>query len=187
MKIFNQTFIYHTLRKTIVAILLPAVIVIIVSGCIPDTMEGEINKTDPSIISDPPDFSGSQLIIEDINGEDLYPGDGIMIKLILKNSGDHAVENIITEILQDEIPLIFEDVPGFKTERLDSDAEVVLETSAKIAGGIEEDLQGNIDLSIHTEVNEEFHISKSIEILGVREYERNLIPINMLMILITRL
>ena len=44
-------------------------------------------------------FQVPKLIIEDINGEDLYPGDEIIIRLILKNNSGKALEEVIAVLV----------------------------------------------------------------------------------------
>ena len=130
-----------------------------------------------NITHPPPSFSGSRVTIEDLNGEDFYPGDEARVTVFLKNSGDSIAEDIMVELKSDGLI----DIPGeSKVMEINTimpgDTES-LEILVKITGDIEEDSRGYIDFNVYADGTEFFKGSAGIDILGVREYARNFIPI----------
>ncbi|MFC2159555.1 polysaccharide deacetylase family protein [Actinomycetota bacterium] len=151
--------------------------VIFFTGCIPDIAEPDSNSQVGSITDTPPSFSGSEVTIEDINGEDFYPGDEAKVTIFLKNSGDSTAENIMVKLGSDGLI----DIPG-ESEVMEINTIMpgetqVLETFVRITGDIEEDSQGYIDFSVYAGGTGLFKGYAGVDILGVQEYTRNFIPI----------
>jgi len=64
------------------------------TGCISDIVEPNNSSQVKNNTDTPPSFSGSEILIEDLNGGDFYPGDEAMATILLKNSGSSIVEDI---------------------------------------------------------------------------------------------
>jgi len=122
-------------------------------------------------------FYGSDIRLEDINGGDFYPGDPVELSLLIKNSGSLPAENISVELYTKGLI----DIPSGNTsiaiEALPEWERRSFVVSGTINGGIEEDLQGSIGFGIYAGGEELFNSFTDINIIGVREYSRNFIPI----------
>jgi peptidoglycan/xylan/chitin deacetylase (PgdA/CDA1 family) len=144
----------------------------VIAGCMPASgPDREFNKADI------PDLSGSALMIEDLDGGDLYPGDSIGIKLILKNNGGEVLEDISLKPVDDTVSLVLDDMPGLEDKQAGPGETLIVEGRGHIGGGIRDDIYGSASLDIFSGKKNIFRVSEDIEVLGVAEYERGLIPI----------
>ena len=151
--------------------------VIFFTGCIPDIVDPNSSIQVENNTDTPPSFSGSEIIIEDINGEDFYPGDEARVTIFLKNSGDSIVEDIMVELESGGLIDIPEESKVMEISGIMPGETQVLKTSVTITRDIEEDSRGYIDFNVYANVTGLFKGSTEIDILGVREYTRNFIPI----------
>ncbi len=150
---------------------------IFLTGCISDIVEPEDGSPADNIAAAPPSFSGSEITIEDISGEDFYPGDEARVTIFLKNSGGSIAEDIRVELESDGLIEIPEEKASMEIDKLMPGETGSLEALVKIAGDIEEDSKGYIDFNAYADGAGLFRGSADIDILGVREYARNFIPI----------
>jgi len=158
------------------AIILFLSIPLLIQGCHSGNPAG-VTESDEEILEETYSFYGSGIRLEDLNGGDLYPGDPVELALLIKNSGKVPAENIRVELY----PQGLIDIPTGNTsigvEILPEGESRSLEIEGAIKVGIEEDVQSNIGFGIYSGVEEIFDGSTEINILGVREYSRNFIPI----------
>lgn len=150
---------------------------VLLVGCISDFALPEDGSPADNITDKPPSFSGSEITIEDINGEDFYPGDEAEATILLKNSGGSIAENISIELKSNGLIEIPTEKASMGIDALMPGETASLEVLVKITGGIEEDLKGYIDFSVYADEAELFKGTADIDIFGVREYMRNTIPI----------
>jgi len=171
--------IMHTAihRTIIMALALLACGAILLTGCIPDiTPPGDGSPAD-NIADAPPSFSGSEIVVKDISGEDFYPGDEAKVTIFLKNSGGSIAEDIRVELEPGGPIEIPEESAVIEIDALMPGETGSLEILAKIAGGISQDSKGYIDFNVYADKAEPFNGSADIDIYGVKEYTHNFIPI----------
>ena len=164
-------------RIMILCLVLLASGIILFTGCISSFVETEDRNQADNATGSPPSFSGSGITIEDINREDFYPGDEARVTILLHNSGGSTAENIRVELDSDELIEIPEDEASIEIDKLMPGETESLEILAKITGDIEEDSSGYINFNAYADKAGIFKGSAGIDILGVREYGRNFIPI----------
>ena len=173
---------YNLIYTAIYRIIIPGLVLltsgaIFFTGCISDIAPPENGSPEDNITDTPPSFSGSEIIIEDINGEDFYPGDEARVTILLKNSGGSIAEDIRVELESGGSIEIPEESTVMEISTLMPGETGSREVLVKIAGIIEEALKGYIDFNVFADGAGLFRGSAGIDILGVREYARNFIPI----------
>ena len=173
---------YNLIYTALYRIMIPGLIfltsgVIFFTGCISDIVEPEVSGISDDTIDSPPSFFGSEITIEDINGEDFYPGDEARVTIFLKNSGDSIAEDIMVELESDGLIDMPEESKVMEINKIMPGETESLETLVKITGDIEEDSRGYINFNAYADRAGVFKGSAGIDILGVREYTRNFIPI----------
>jgi len=173
---------YNLIYTALYRIMIPGLILltcgaVLLTGCISDSALPEDGSPADNITDDPPSFSDSEIIIEDINGEDFYPGDEAEVTILLRNSGSSIAEDISIELKSNGLIEIPEEKASMGIDKLMPGEIVSLEVLVKIAGSIEEDLKGYIDFSVYADGAGLFKGTADIDIFGVREYTRNFIPI----------
>ncbi len=151
--------------------------IIFFTGCISDIIEPDNSSQVKNNTDTPPSFSGSEILIEDLNGGDFYPGDEAMATILLKNSGSSIVEDIRVKLESGGLIKIPEDRALIEIDKLMPGETRSLETPLKIAGLIKKDLKGYVYFNVYADGTGLFRESADIDILGVREYTRNFIPI----------
>lgn len=160
-------------RKMAIGLILLICGTILLAGCVPSIDQAENNR----LIDAPPSFSGSEIMIEDINSGDFYPGDEADVIIFIKNSGDIVAEDIRVKLESGGLIEIPGDKMSMEVDKLVPGETVLLRCMVKIAKGIEEDSKDYIGFTISIDGAALFNGTSSIDILGVREYTRNFIPI----------
>ena len=142
---FIRTAIY---RKITTGLIFLTSGIIFFTGCTPDIVKQDSSSQVENITDTPPSFSGSEIIIEDINGEDFYPGDEARLTILLKNSGESIAEDIMVKLGSDGSIDIPQESEVMEINTIMPGETEFLETSVTITRDIEEDSRGYIDFNV---------------------------------------
>ena len=167
----------HFLRIVFVILLLLVAIIVPSAGCFLHS-GGLRNSTDKDDGKEmPPSLYISRIFPESLKVDDHYPGDEIKISFYLKNTGGLPAENIKIGLAADKF---FEMTGGkdhWELRTLEAGESRTFEAELRIVRDIREDSRAVIELTASSDSLETISRSSGIEILGVREYQHNFIPI----------
>lgn len=149
------------------------VIFLFFSGC---SLKTKISGDDTGGLL--PSFSGSGMEIVDLNGGDTYPGESLEVNVNIVNSGNVEAKNIKVDLILPDLFVLGDGKTGWTIDNLDAGEEISFDTSLNLIENITEDTQASLELEISSdEVDSFITPDYSIQVYGVRPFERNYIPI----------
>lgn len=124
-----------------------------------------------------PDLSGSTIELIDINSGDIYPGEELVVRASIKNSGAGPAENISLDLELSDLLQRNGSDEFISIESLAAGETYEYDIPVMVKEGIEEDMDLNYSFSLNAGGLKNAISGEYTDILyGVKEYEGNYIP-----------